>query len=107
MVALLPTFLLLGERNIDGLFWGGEMPEASFEKLLGRRLRAGGGGGKGEFVRRLGAYAERHGLSARETEALRYLMAGRGDSQIADAMGISYNTARTHVRNVYAKLGGS
>ena len=31
-------------------------------------------------------------------------MAGRGDSQIAEAMGISYNTARTHVRNVYNKL---
>lgn len=103
-VLLLPCFLALGERNVDRLF-AQSKGGGSFEELLGSQLRGGPARAKGDFSRRLEAYAQSNGLSARETDALRYLVAGRGDSQIAEAMGISYNTARTHVRNVYVKLG--
>lgn len=104
-IVLLPTFLLLGEKNIDGLFWSDENQGPSFEELLGTQLRGvAATRAKGEFARKLDEFAQAQGLSAREGEALRYLVAGRGDNQIAEAMGISYNTARTHVRNVYNKL---
>ncbi|MEE8717476.1 MAG: LuxR family transcriptional regulator [Coriobacteriales bacterium] len=96
---LVPCFFLLSGDNIGGLFGPGE----SLQSLLGGRLR--GQRAKGDFRLRLEAYAKQNGLSDREAETLQYLVAGRGDSQIAEAMGISYNTARTHVRNVYSKLG--
>ena len=60
---------------------------------------------KGGFSAKLDEYATLHHLTARETETLRYLAAGRGDNQIAESMGVSYNTARTHVRNVFSKCG--
>ena len=104
-VALLPCFLLLSDRNMDGLFTGAHYGTASLSGLLGKRLQPGTPHVKGDFMRRLEDYARANGLSAREAEALRYLVAGRGDSQIAEAMGISYNTARTHVRNIFNKLG--
>ena len=56
-------------------------------------------------IKKLDEYATLHHLTARETETLRYLAAGRGDNQIAESMGVSYNTARTHVRNVFSKCG--
>ena len=102
---LLPAFLLLGEKGVDGLFGPAAPGVTALEGVLGDQLQMGEGRPKGEFSRRLEAFAAEHGLSAREAQTLRYLVAGRGDSQIAEAMGISYNTARTHVRNVYNKLG--
>ncbi len=103
--ALLPTFLLLSERNVDGLYWDEAGAVPSMEAALGEQLPRAPFRAKGSFTVRLNEFAARHGLSARETETLRYLVAGRGDAQIADLLGISYNTARTHVRNVYVKLG--
>lgn len=102
---LLPTFLLLGEKGVDGLFGPAAPGATALEGVLGDQLKVGEGRPKGEFSRRLEVFAAEHGLTAREAQALRYLVAGRGDSQMAEAMGISYNTARTHVRNVYNKLG--
>ena len=100
---LLPSFVLLGDKGVDGLL-GSDERGVSLETLLGDQLETESGRPKGEFLQRLDAFAAEYGLSAREAETLRYLVAGRGDSQIAEAMGISYNTARTHVRNVYNKL---
>jgi two-component system, NarL family, nitrate/nitrite response regulator NarL len=44
-------------------------------------------------------------LSGREREALRDVLAGRSTKEIAQEMGVSLNTARTHVQNVLTKLG--
>lgn len=49
--------------------------------------------------------AERCGLTAREREVLSLLGRGRTASYIADELGISYNTAKGHIRNLYAKCG--
>ena len=49
--------------------------------------------------------AEEHGLSKRETEVFDYIARGYGSSFIAQNLFISDNTARTHVRNIYRKLG--
>lgn len=103
-LALLPCFMLLDNRSTEGLFSSNPKGATSLEELLGKSLEGGAPRSKGDFRRKLDDYAAQRGLSAREAETLRYLVAGRGDSQIAEAMGISYNTARTHVRNVFTKL---
>jgi predicted ATPase/DNA-binding CsgD family transcriptional regulator len=45
------------------------------------------------------------GLTAREVEVLRLLVAGRSNPEIAAALYISRDTARTHVANILGKLG--
>ncbi|MEZ4529426.1 MAG: LuxR C-terminal-related transcriptional regulator [Thermomicrobiales bacterium] len=44
------------------------------------------------------------GLTARELDVLRLLVAGRSDRQIGDALFISPRTAQVHVANILAKL---
>ncbi|HEU5430704.1 MAG TPA: response regulator transcription factor, partial [Thermomicrobiales bacterium] len=45
------------------------------------------------------------GLTAREQDVLRLLVAGRSNAEIAAKLFISPRTATTHVSNLYAKLG--
>ncbi|MFE9257247.1 AAA family ATPase [Streptomyces sp. NPDC006879] len=47
------------------------------------------------------------GLTARESEVLRLVAAGRSNRQIAEALFISPKTASVHVSNILAKLGVS
>lgn len=44
-------------------------------------------------------------LTAREREVLERLVSGERTRTIAEGMGVSYSTARTHVRNLLRKLG--
>ena len=44
-------------------------------------------------------------LSEREREVLRLLITHLSRSEIADRLGISMNTVRFHVKNIYSKLG--
>lgn len=53
----------------------------------------------------LAQIAESHGLTERETEILRYLLAGRSRPRIAQILCISENTVSSHVQHVYRKLG--
>jgi DNA-binding NarL/FixJ family response regulator len=43
-------------------------------------------------------------LTTKETEVLQYLVKGFSFKMIAAAIGISYETVRTHMKNIYAKL---
>lgn len=43
-------------------------------------------------------------LSEREKEVLKYLVEGYSYKMIADACNISYDTAHTHIKNIYEKL---
>lgn len=45
------------------------------------------------------------GLSMREREVLRLLAEGLSNKALARALGVSENTIKTHLANVYAKLG--
>jgi two-component system cell cycle response regulator len=45
------------------------------------------------------------GLSARESDVCEALMRGAPDKEIAELLGISYWTVRTHIRNIFTKLG--
>lgn len=49
--------------------------------------------------------AERFGLSARETEVMVYLANGRTVPYIQEKLTISQSTVKTHVRNIYRKMG--
>jgi DNA-binding CsgD family transcriptional regulator len=51
------------------------------------------------------ASAAPFGLTIREVEVMRLLVAGRTDQQIADALFVSRRTVNTHVGNIFAKLG--
>lgn len=46
-------------------------------------------------------------LSAREAEVLEYLIQGRGEAYIAEALFISVSTVKTHRKNIYRKMGVS
>lgn len=56
-------------------------------------------------MRRCGELAEECGLTSRELEVLQQLATGMTKDQIAEALYISPTTAKTHIRNIYAKLG--
>lgn len=45
------------------------------------------------------------GISPRELEVLERLAAGLSNKEIADALGISLNTVKTHVARLFEKLG--
>lgn len=51
------------------------------------------------------AVVEQLGLSARELEVLREIAAGHANKEIARRLEVSPNTVKTHVANLYAKLG--
>lgn len=53
----------------------------------------------------LDACSERFGLSAREREVFEMLARGRNRAYISKALVVSDNTTRTHMKNVYRKLG--
>jgi len=46
-------------------------------------------------------------LTARELEILRQLAAGQTNQEIAQAMIVSVNTVKSHLKNVYGKLGAN
>ena len=50
------------------------------------------------------AVAEKHRLTARETEVFELLARGRTSPVIQEKLVLSHNTAKTHVRHIYAKL---
>lgn len=50
-------------------------------------------------------FGEVHGLSGRETDLLACLVKGFSTPLAARTLGISENTAKTHVKRIYAKLG--
>jgi len=45
------------------------------------------------------------GFSEREADVLLYLCHGYPNSEIAEQLGISQNTVKTHLKNIYIKLG--
>ncbi len=56
------------------------------------------------FQKMQGAKAESEPLSKREQEILDLLAKGYRYKEIADSLGISFDTVRSHLRNIYDKL---
>jgi len=87
----------------------GAAPLASALHDLGRRARLSGpagnsAAGTGQGGRPAAALA---GLTSRETEVLRLVVAGRSNREIAAALFIAPKTASVHVSNILAKLGAA
>ncbi|MGY2060460.1 response regulator transcription factor, partial [Nocardia gipuzkoensis] len=51
--------------------------------------------------------SDRPRLTATELTVLEQLPSGRTVQQIAEILGVSINTVKTHLRGIYAKLGAS
>lgn len=54
---------------------------------------------------RFDANCLQHGLSQAEVKVARYLLDGKTNAAIADALYVSRNTVKTHIRNIYKKTG--
>lgn len=52
-------------------------------------------------------FLEEHDISAREHEIIELLVKGLSNREIAEKLFISPNTVKTHIKNIYAKLGVS
>ena len=105
------AFVLFSEREFDVLFEpveeGGETIEQLFEREenLSEAAEAGKGDKRGKFRPAIEALAQEYKLSKRENDIFTNLAMGYNTEAIAEKLGISWNTVRTHTRNVYAKLG--
>ena len=102
------AFVLFSEKEFDRLFK--PEGEASLDDLLGDELPdphaddEAPAGKKGRFGLAIDALAEQAGLSRREKDVLRCLAMGYDTGATAKRLQVSWNTVRTHTRNVYAKL---
>jgi DNA-binding CsgD family transcriptional regulator len=91
----------------------GAVPLASALRDLGRRARLGRSAGSGASGNGAGNGPGRGpadvlaGLTSREREVLRLLVAGRSNREIAAALFIAPKTASVHVSNILAKLGAA
>ena len=56
------------------------------------------------FAQRCRELAEKDGLTAREREVMELLAHGRDSRHIQEALTLSYNTVKTHVKRIYRKL---
>ncbi|MDR2106879.1 MAG: LuxR C-terminal-related transcriptional regulator [Coriobacteriales bacterium] len=110
---LLSTTLVFTEKDFDRLFALHEGAEVPLEPLLpflsSESLAATDDDGtkrKNErpWLTACHHLGKRMRLSAREQDVLELLALGRGNENIAQRLGISLNTVRTHTQNVYAKL---
>lgn len=69
-----------------------------------RVVHAGGQYIPQEIAGRIGQCLQT-GLSTREFEVLRFIVKGRSNKEIASELGITEGTVKTHVTNIFSKLG--
>lgn len=60
-----------------------------------------------EIAAELGMHATDTGLSNREIEVIGEVAAGGGNKQIADRLGVTEETIKTHMKSILSKLGAS
>ncbi|MDR2109264.1 MAG: helix-turn-helix transcriptional regulator [Coriobacteriales bacterium] len=109
-MVLIITLILFSERDFERLFSPISESELTLEYLMRIDVttqdatQPGAAHKRGHFSQTMERLALEKGLSPRESEVLRYLAMGRGSDFIAEQLSVSWNTARTHIHNVYVKL---
>jgi DNA-binding CsgD family transcriptional regulator len=108
LVALIPRTHGASESEADG----GQSGSAASGRMTDGQTSGGqtASGPTEEDVsavieRRAESLAAAHGLSPRETEVFALLARGHSYAHIAELLFVSSNTVKTHVRNIYGKLG--
>jgi DNA-binding NarL/FixJ family response regulator len=94
----------------DGYLLKRDAPDKLIESL--DELRDGGSPMSGAIARKVVQHFrtappsenQDHNLTPRETEILDQLVSGALYKEIATELGIGFETVRTHLRNIYAKL---
>lgn len=108
VIVVSASFLLFSEKELDNLFLPQSPDEKRIDDLLSEDLSQTKAAEKTEkpqrFVLAIERIAARGGLTKREMEVLRYLAMGYNTQAISEALNVSWNTVRTHSRNVYYKL---
>ncbi|MEC4273316.1 LuxR C-terminal-related transcriptional regulator [Adlercreutzia sp. R25] len=114
LIVLACAFVIFSEREFDRLFipqveGAPTLDELLMQDLTAERAEEGEGDEpavkKGRFGVAIEELTETYQLSPRETDVLRCLAMGYNSSTTASKLHISWNTVRTHTRNVYGKLG--
>ena len=108
LLTLAAAFMLFSEKQFDSLFESNEDTQAPLSSLLDRQLNpptTAIASSRGRFNIALDVVADEFGLTKREKDVLRQLAMGHEATRIAEELDISWNTVRTHTRNVYSKLG--
>ena len=100
------AMVVLKEGALDDMFakTGGDTSQG-FSALLDPFAQDAALAGKGSWMRSCEELADETNLSKREREVLVLLSKGRTIEFIAEDLGISFNTSKSHVRHVYEKTG--
>ena len=96
------SFLLLISFALFSL---GETRRFDFASLGAGGVVPAGRGSDGFFVQSCKKVALEHGLTPRETEVFILLAKGRNAEFIEKELVVSHSTARSHIYNIYKKLG--
>lgn len=105
-LALAGSFLLFSAKDFDDLFEAVEGDQETLSSLMQRRLDSGADieTHRGKFKIAIDIITDEYRLSRREKDVLRHLAMGHDSTRIAEELGVSWNTVRTHTRNLYGKL---
>lgn len=104
------AFVVFSEKEFDVLF----EPKSEGEETIDELLENEDGNAeeeelpeikKGRFKIAIENLADEAGLSSRECDIFELLAMGYSAEAISEKLSISWNTVRTHTRNVYVKLG--
>lgn len=106
LITLALAFVLFSEKHFDSLFESLDSPQAPLSSLMSHTLNAAAEAttSRGKFNVAIDVVAGKFGLTKREKDVLRQLAMGHDATRISEELNISWNTARSHTRNVYAKL---
>ncbi len=96
----LSTFLFVFKEDFSPLFFAD-----SSKMEAGQDSAAAAEDQEQDLERRIDQIAELHKLTVREREVLELVYDGYTNPEIAEALFISINTVKKHIRNLYEKLG--
>lgn len=103
----LSTFLFVFKEDFSPLFFAGNsgMEAGDSQVRSEQELAVVMEDQEQELARRIDQIAEIHKLTVREKEVLELVYEGYTNPDIAEALFISINTVKKHIRNLYEKMG--